>query len=112
MKLGKSVKHLRLLPHDQRGITGLETAIVLIAILVVSPVFAFATRSTGLGSNDKAMETIQSGLEEARSTLESKGSVTIIAAPFGGGDSDKLLEKDETFEIKLIKLNKTGSETD
>ena len=33
---------------DQRGITGLETAIVLIAFVVVSSVFAFAALSTGL----------------------------------------------------------------
>ena len=30
--------------RDQRGITGLETAIVLIAFVVVSSVFAFAQR--------------------------------------------------------------------
>ena len=33
---------------DSRGITGLETAIVLIAFVVVSSVFAFAALSTGL----------------------------------------------------------------
>lgn len=33
---------------DQRGITGLETAIVLIAFVVVASVFAFAVLSTGL----------------------------------------------------------------
>ncbi len=64
----------RYLP-DQRGITGLETAIVLIAFVVVSPVFAFAALSTGLFSSDKAKETISAGLAEARGTLELKGSV-------------------------------------
>lgn len=43
-----------LLRNDQRGITGLETAIVLIAFVVVSSVFAFAALSTGLFSSDKA----------------------------------------------------------
>ena len=33
---------------DERGITGLETAIVLIAFVVVASVFAFAVLSTGL----------------------------------------------------------------
>ena len=32
---------------NQRGITGLETAIVLIAFVVVASVFAFAVLSTG-----------------------------------------------------------------
>ncbi len=61
--------------RDQRGITGLETAIVLIAFVVVSSVFAFAALSTGLFTTDKAKETIYAGLSEARSTMELKGSV-------------------------------------
>ena len=61
--------------QDQRGITGLETAIVLIAFVVVSSVFAFAALSTGLFSADKAKETIAAGLSEARGTLELRGSV-------------------------------------
>ena len=49
---------LQKLCPDQRGITGLETAIVLIAFVVVSSDFAFAALSTGLFSSDKAKETI------------------------------------------------------
>ena len=66
----------------KRGITGLETAIVLIAFVVVSSVFAFAALSTGLFSADKSKETITAGLSEARSTLEVRGS--IIAKTTGG----------------------------
>ncbi len=66
---------LRRFRSDQRGITGLETAIVLIAFVVVSSVFAFAALSTGLFSSDKAKETISAGLAEARGTLELKGAV-------------------------------------
>ena len=63
---------------NQRGITGLETAIVLIAFVVVSSVFAFAALSTGLFSSDKAKETISAGLAETRGTLEQKGAVILI----------------------------------
>ena len=73
--LGKLFKGSRRYLPDQRGITGLETAIVLIAFVVVSSVFAFAALSTGLFSSDKAKETISAGLAEARGTLELKGSV-------------------------------------
>ena len=59
---GRVIQRLR----DQRGITGLETAIVLIAFVVVSSVFAFAALSTGLFSSDKAKETIQAGLADAQ----------------------------------------------
>ena len=64
----KFLKRVNPLWRDQRGITGLETAIVLIAFVVVSSVFAFAALSTGLFSSDKAKETIQAGLAETRGT--------------------------------------------
>ena len=71
------------LGRDQRGITGLETAIVLIAFVVVSSVFAFAALSTGLFTTDKAKDTIRAGLEEARGTMELKGSVIATATVTG-----------------------------
>ena len=77
---------------EERGITGLETAIVLIAFVVVSSVFAFAALSTGLFSSDKAKEAIQAGLNEAQGTLEVrgvKGTATLTATTsqaIGTGD--------------------------
>ena len=53
-KLHKIAGWLR---RDEQGITGLETAIVLIAFVVVSSVFAFAALSTGLFSSDKPEST-------------------------------------------------------
>ena len=76
LKLGKGFC------RDSRGITGLETAIVLIAFVVVSSVFAFAALSTGLFSSDKSKETINAGLAEASGTLEIRGS--IVAKANGG----------------------------
>ncbi len=73
--LGKFIKRVNPLLRDQRGITGLETAIVLIAFVVVSSVFAFAALSTGLFTTDKAKETIHAGLSEATGTMEMKGSL-------------------------------------
>ena len=61
--------------RDQRGITGLETAIVLIAFVVVASVFAFAVLSTGLLSSEKSKETVLGGLEETSSTLTIRGDV-------------------------------------
>ena len=71
--------------RHQRGITGLETAIVLIAFVVVSSVFAFAALSTGLFASDRAKDTITAGLSEARGTFELKGS--LIAQASTTGDS-------------------------
>jgi len=68
---------------DQRGITGLETAIVLIAFVVVASVFAFAVLSTGLLSSEKSKETVLGGLAETSSTLAIRGDI------IGTADSTK-----------------------
>ena len=64
---------------DQRGITGLETAIVLIAFVVVAAVFAFAVLSTGLLSSEKSKETVLGGLKETSSTISLRGGVVADA---------------------------------
>ena len=76
-------KFIRGLGGDQRGITGLETAIVLIAFVVVSSVFAFAALSTGLFTTDKAKSTIHAGLAETQGTMELKGSITATSDTTG-----------------------------
>ena len=63
----------------EKGITGLETAIILIAFIVVAAVFAYTALSAGLFSTQKAQEAVYAGLKEARSTLELKGSVIATA---------------------------------
>ena len=65
----------RKLEKDQQGITGLETAIILIAFIIVASVFAYVVLSAGLFSAQKAKEAVHSGLEETRSTVELKGDV-------------------------------------
>ncbi len=59
----------------EKGITGLETAIILIAFVVVAAVFAYTALSAGLFSTQKAQEAVYSGLKEAQSTLELRGPV-------------------------------------
>jgi flagellin FlaB len=61
--------------RNQKGITGIETAIILIAFVIVASVFAYVVLSAGLFSTQKAKEAIHSGLEEAKSTIELKGDV-------------------------------------
>jgi flagellin FlaB len=65
----------KMMRRDERGITGLETAIILIAFVVVASVFAYTVLSAGIFSSQKGQEAIHSGLEQARSTLEMKGNV-------------------------------------
>jgi flagellin FlaB len=61
----------RLLRHFRRedGITGLETAIILIAFVVVAAVFAFVVLSTGLFSSERSKESVYAGLAKTRATM-------------------------------------------
>ncbi len=61
--------------RGEKGITGLETAIILIAFVVVASVFAYTVLSAGLFSTQKSQEAVYGGLEEAQTTLELKGVV-------------------------------------
>ena len=74
MKLNTGPSGLRSAGH-QKGITGLETAIILIAFVVVASVFAFTVLSTGIFSSERSKETVYAGLEEAQSSLEPRGSL-------------------------------------
>jgi flagellin FlaB len=66
---------LKKICKNQRGITGIETAIILIAFVIVASVFAYVVLSAGLFSTQKAKEAINAGLNEAKSTIEIKGNV-------------------------------------
>ena len=74
----------------QRGITGLETAIILIAFVVVASVFAFTVLSTGIFSSERSKETVFAGLDEVRSSLEPRGSVIAYKGQFPDGLTDSI----------------------
>ena len=69
------IRLLRRVKNDQSGITGLETAIILIAFVMVASVLAYVVLTAGLFSAQKAKEAVHAGLEEVSSTMELKGNV-------------------------------------
>jgi flagellin FlaB len=78
-RLRVSVKKIK----QESGITGLETAIILISIVVVAAVFAYTVLSAGVFSTQKSQQAVYSGLERVQSTLELKSSVVALAANTG-----------------------------
>ena len=75
-------KLLRLLSRtarEEEGITGLETAIILIAFVVVATVFAFVVLTTGVFSSERGKETVFAGLNKARGSMEIRGGVVVTA---------------------------------
>ncbi|MBI4671091.1 MAG: hypothetical protein HY741_05425 [Chloroflexi bacterium] len=71
---------------DERGVTALETAIILIAFVVVAAVFAFTILSTGTFMTERSKEAAFSGLAQVRGSVELKGSV--IAFSSAGAEVD------------------------
>ncbi len=71
----KFTRALRKLHRGQRGMTGLETAIILIAFVTVASVLAYSVLSAGIFSAERGKATVYSGLEQASATMEVKGSV-------------------------------------
>jgi len=65
--------------RDERGITGLETAIILIAFVVVATVFAFIVLTTGIFSAERGKETVYAGLQKARGTMEVRGGIVVTS---------------------------------
>lgn len=59
----------------RKGITGLETAIILIAFVIVASVFSFAVLNMGLLTTQKASSTVESGMKQASSAIQLSGSV-------------------------------------
>ena len=75
-------KVARLLSRTARreeGITGLETAIILIAFVVVATIFAFVVLTTGVFSSERGKETVFAGLDKARGNMELRGGVVVTA---------------------------------
>lgn len=68
---------------EQKGITGLETAIILIAFVVVAAVFAYTVLSAGLFSTQKSQEAVYSGIKSTESTMSVKGDVIAMADAAG-----------------------------
>ena len=88
--LDKFMKAMANVHRDNRGMTGLETAIILIAFVTVAAVFGYAVLSAGLFSAERGKETIYAGLEQAKSNMDISGSVMALS-------DDNLTEVEEVL---------------
>jgi len=94
--------NLSVIRRNESGQAALETAIILIAFVVVASVFPFTILSAGSASTDSGEEAIYSGLEGVQSSLSVKGaiiaegagtdvdSVVFTISPVSGGEPVKL----------------------
>jgi flagellin FlaB len=82
--------------HTHRGIIGIESAIVLIAFVIVAAALAFVVLNMGFSTTQKAKTSIIAAVEEAGSSLEVAGKITAI-----GDVTDNVLNA-TTIPIKIV----------
>ncbi len=73
----------------RNGLTGLETAIILIAFVIVASAFSFAVLNLGLFTTQKTGEVMQAGLEETLASIETAGAV--VAKSSGGSITEVVI---------------------
>lgn len=66
----------RLLKND-KGFTGLEAAIVLVAFVVVAAVFSYVMLGAGFYTTQKSQEVVHTGVAQASSSLATSGDVIV-----------------------------------
>ncbi len=82
--------------HTHRGIIGIESAIVLIAFVIVAAALAFVVLNMGFSTTQKAKTSIIAALEEAGSSLEVAGKIT------GVGDISANVLNATTIPVKIV----------
>lgn len=73
-------KSMQRMHQAEEGITALETAIILIAFVVVASVFAFTVLSAGITTTEKGKEAVFAGLAEVRGSMEPKGNLIALSS--------------------------------
>jgi flagellin FlaB len=86
--------------RSQKGITGLETAIILIAFVTVASVLAYSVLSAGIFSSEKGKAAVYQGLDQASASMELRGSVLA----FGTVDSDPTKSTVDTIQFTLASV--------
>jgi archaeal flagellin FlaB len=80
---------------DEKGFTGLEAAIVLIAFVVVAAVFSYVMLGAGFFTTQKSQEVVHTGVTQASSSVEVSGDV------IGKGDTAADKMGNITFFLQL-----------
>lgn len=65
----------KLFSKDEKGFTGLEAAIVLVAFVVVAAVFSYVMLGAGFYTTQKSQEVVHTGVAQASSSVELSGDL-------------------------------------
>jgi len=93
--------------RNEKGFTGLEAAIVLIAFVTVAAVFSYILLGAGFFATQKSQEVVHTGVKQATSSMEIVGSIVAT----GDTNGQKILNVTFTLQLAAggqpIDLSKT-----
>ena len=69
--------------NNEKGFTGLEAAIVLIAFVVVAAVFSYVMLGAGFFTTQKSQEVVHTGVAQASSSLAPSGDIIVESTANG-----------------------------
>jgi flagellin FlaB len=113
MKEGKMRKRFSKLiarfHRGERGMTGLETAIILIAFVTVASVLAYSVLSAGIFAAERGKAVVYQGLASAQATMSIQGSVLGLSP--NGTELEQILFtvaltlEDESVDMNSVVIN-------
>jgi flagellin FlaB len=87
--------------NPRRGITGIETAIILTAFVITASAFSFVILNVGFLTSDKAQTTVITGMKETSASLIADTGVTGYFSNTTVADQDHVYMEEMLFYIKL-----------
>jgi len=106
MKIKQS---LRKLLKQNRGMVGIEAAIVLIAFVIVAAAFSFMVVNMGLFSTQRGRETITQGISEASSPITLDGSIQIFVDT-GNPNATGIVVPLKTLGVRYVPMHSPETE--
>jgi len=85
----------------RKGITGIETAIILTAFVITASAFSFVILNVGFLTSDKAQTTVITGMKETSSSLIADAGVTGYFSNTTAGDQSEVCLEEMIFYVKL-----------
>jgi flagellin FlaB len=107
MKIRQS---LRKLLKQNRGMVGIEAAIVLIAFVIVAAAFAFMVVNMGLFATQSGKQTIQTGLSEASSPLVVDGDIMIHATSTAPYKVDAMMIPLQVIGVRYVPMDTNSTQ--
>jgi flagellin FlaB len=92
---------------DEKGFTGLEAAIVLIAFVVVAAVFSYVMLGAGFFTTQKSQEVVHTGVTQASSSVELGGDLIAKGDTVDGNISELNLFLQLTSGGSAVDMNRT-----